>query len=64
MTIRLGYQMPNFSYGTPVADLFPTVIRQVREAEEAGFDTAFVITSTSCRASGHRTSRCWRHTPR
>ncbi|BAH50468.1 putative oxidoreductase [Rhodococcus opacus B4] len=43
MTIRLGYQMPNFSYSTPVADLFPTVIAQAREAESAGFDTAFVM---------------------
>ena len=43
MTIRLGYQIPNFSYRTPVADLFPAVIRQVREAEEAGFDAAFVM---------------------
>lgn len=43
MSIRLGYQIPNFSYGTPVADLFPSVIRQVREAEDAGFDAAFVM---------------------
>lgn len=35
--------MPNFSYSTPVADLFPTVIAQAREAESAGFDTAFVM---------------------
>ncbi|MDV7354912.1 LLM class F420-dependent oxidoreductase [Rhodococcus oxybenzonivorans] len=43
MTIRLGYQMPNFSYSDSVADLFPTVIAQAREAESAGFDTAFVM---------------------
>ncbi|MFD4367189.1 LLM class F420-dependent oxidoreductase [Rhodococcus sp. NPDC058521] len=43
MTIRLGYQMPNFSYSNSVADLFPTVIAQAREAESAGFDTAFVM---------------------
>ncbi|WP_345343617.1 LLM class F420-dependent oxidoreductase [Rhodococcus olei] len=43
MSIRLGYQMPNFSYGTPVRDLFPTVVAQAREAEAAGFDTAFVM---------------------
>jgi F420-dependent oxidoreductase-like protein len=43
VTIRLGYQIPNFSYGTPVADLFPTVIAQAREAESAGFDTVFVM---------------------
>ncbi|GAA4476678.1 LLM class F420-dependent oxidoreductase [Rhodococcus olei] len=35
--------MPNFSYGTPVRDLFPTVVAQAREAEAAGFDTAFVM---------------------
>ncbi|MBF7735024.1 LLM class F420-dependent oxidoreductase [Rhodococcus erythropolis] len=43
MSTRLGYQMPNFSYGGPVKDLFPTVIAQAREAEAAGFDTAFVM---------------------
>ncbi|MGW5074946.1 LLM class F420-dependent oxidoreductase [Rhodococcus sp. NPDC004095] len=43
MSIRLGYQMPNFSYGTPVRELFPTVVAQAREAEAAGFDTAFVM---------------------
>ena len=43
MTIRLGLQIPNFSYGTPVAELFPTVIAQAREAEAAGFDAVFVM---------------------
>lgn len=43
MSIRLGYQIPNFSYGTPVAELFPTVVRQAREAEDAGFDAVFVM---------------------
>lgn len=43
MTIRLGYQIPNFSYGTGVAELFPTVIAQAREAEAAGFDSVFVM---------------------
>ncbi len=43
MTIRLGYQMPNFSYSGSVAELFPKVIAQAREAEAAGFDTAFVM---------------------
>lgn len=43
VTIRLGYQMPNFSYGQPVRDLFPTVLAQTREAEAAGFDTVFVM---------------------
>jgi F420-dependent oxidoreductase-like protein len=43
VSIRLGYQMPNFSYSGPVAELFPTVIAQAREAESAGFDAAFVM---------------------
>ena len=43
MTIRLGLQIPNFSYGTGVADLFPTVLAQAREAEAAGFDAVFVM---------------------
>ena len=43
MTIRLGFQIPNFSYGTSVAELFPTVIAQAREAQAAGFDSVFVM---------------------
>ena len=43
MTIRLGLQIPNFSYGTGVEKLFPTVIAQAREAESAGFDAVFVM---------------------
>lgn len=43
MTIRLGYQIPNFSYGTGVAEMFPTVIAQAQEAEAAGFDSVFVM---------------------
>ena len=43
MTIRLGYQIPNFSYGTGVSELFPTVLRQAHEAEEGGFDSIFVM---------------------
>ncbi|NKS38396.1 LLM class F420-dependent oxidoreductase [Prescottella equi] len=43
MGIRLGYQIPNFNYSTPVRDLFPTVITQAREAEAAGFDAVFVM---------------------
>ena len=43
MTIRLGLQIPNFSYGTPVAELFPAVKAQAREAEAAGFDTVLVM---------------------
>jgi F420-dependent oxidoreductase-like protein len=43
VTIRLGLQIPNFSYGTPVAELFPAVIAQAHEAEAAGFDTVLVM---------------------
>ena len=44
MTIRLGYQIPNFTYpGTPVERLFDTVVAQAREAEAAGFDTVLVM---------------------
>jgi F420-dependent oxidoreductase-like protein len=43
VTIRLGLQIPNFSYGTGVAELFPTVIAQAQEADAAGFDAVFVM---------------------
>jgi F420-dependent oxidoreductase-like protein len=44
MTIRLGYQIPNFSYpGVPVESLFDTVAAQAREAEAAGFDTVLLM---------------------
>lgn len=43
MTIRLGLQIPNFSYGTGVEALFPTVIAQAQEAEAAGYDSVFVM---------------------
>jgi F420-dependent oxidoreductase-like protein len=43
VSIRLGYQIPNFTYGTPVAELFPTVVQQARDAEDAGFDAVFVM---------------------
>jgi F420-dependent oxidoreductase-like protein len=43
VTIRLGLQIPNFSYGTDVAELYPTVIAQAQEAEAAGFDSVFVM---------------------
>lgn len=43
MTIRLGLQIPNFSYGTGVNELFPTVIAQAKEAESAGYDSVFVM---------------------
>ncbi len=43
VTIRLGLQIPNFSYGTGVAELFPTVIAQAQEADAAGYDSVFVM---------------------
>jgi F420-dependent oxidoreductase-like protein len=43
VAIKLGLQIPNFSYGTGVEELFPTVIAQAQEAEAAGFDTVFVM---------------------
>ncbi|STZ62217.1 LLM class F420-dependent oxidoreductase [Mycolicibacterium tokaiense] len=43
MTIRLGLQIPNFSYDRPVTELFPAVQAQAREAEAAGFDTVLVM---------------------
>lgn len=47
MTIRLGLQINNFSYGASghagVADLFPTVIAQAKEADGAGFDSVFLM---------------------
>jgi F420-dependent oxidoreductase-like protein len=43
VTIRLGLQIPNFSYGTGVEQLFPTVIDQAQEAEAAGFDSVFLM---------------------
>ncbi|MFI7586247.1 LLM class F420-dependent oxidoreductase [Spongisporangium articulatum] len=44
MTIKLGYQIPNFSYpdGDP-ATIFPTVVAQAQEAEASGFDTVLVM---------------------
>jgi F420-dependent oxidoreductase-like protein len=44
MTIRLGYQIPNFTYpDIPVERLFDTVVAQAREAESSGFDTVLVM---------------------
>ncbi|BBH67749.1 putative luciferase-like oxidoreductase [Actinoplanes sp. OR16] len=43
MTIRLGYQIPNFTYPGPVEKTFDTVAAQAREAEAAGFDTVLVM---------------------
>jgi F420-dependent oxidoreductase-like protein len=43
VSFQLGYQIPNFSYGTGVEELFPTVIAQAREAEAAGYDSVFLM---------------------
>ncbi|KZS61871.1 LLM class F420-dependent oxidoreductase [Mycobacterium kansasii] len=43
MAVRLGFQIPNFSYGTGVEKLFPSVIAQAREAEAAGYDSLFLM---------------------
>ncbi|MGB8382413.1 MAG: LLM class F420-dependent oxidoreductase [Dermatophilaceae bacterium] len=44
MTIRLGYQIPNYTYpNSPVEQLFDTVVAQAREAEASGFDTVLVM---------------------
>jgi F420-dependent oxidoreductase-like protein len=44
VTIKLGYQIPNFTYPDPSVDqLFPTVVAQAREAEASGFDTVLVM---------------------
>jgi F420-dependent oxidoreductase-like protein len=43
VTLRLGLQIPNFSYGLPVSELFPAVTAQAQEAEAAGFDTVLVM---------------------
>jgi F420-dependent oxidoreductase-like protein len=43
VTIKLGLQIANFSYGTGVAELYPTVIAQAQEADSAGFDSVFVM---------------------
>jgi F420-dependent oxidoreductase-like protein len=44
VTIRLGYQIPNFTYpDVPVEQTFDTVVAQAREAEGAGFDTVLLM---------------------
>lgn len=43
MTIKLGYQIPNFTYPGPVDTLFDTVLAQAKEAEASGFDTVLVM---------------------
>ncbi|UQE76196.1 LLM class F420-dependent oxidoreductase [Gordonia sp. PP30] len=48
--IRLGYQIPNFTYPDPLhgvrgpdSDIFPSVLAQARDAQDSGFDTVFVM---------------------
>jgi len=43
VSIRLGLQINNFSYGTGVSDLFPTVVAQAKEADSSGFDSVFLM---------------------
>lgn len=43
MTIKLGYQIPKFSDDNGVERLFPTVLTQAQEADDAGFDAVFVM---------------------
>jgi F420-dependent oxidoreductase-like protein len=43
VTIRLGLQINNFTYGSAVNELFPTVVKQAQEADAAGFDSVFVM---------------------
>jgi F420-dependent oxidoreductase-like protein len=43
MTVKLGYQIPSFTYPGTVKDIFPQVVAQAKEAEAAGFDTVFVM---------------------
>ncbi|GAB3031962.1 LLM class F420-dependent oxidoreductase [Mycobacterium bourgelatii] len=43
MAIKLGFQIPKFSYGTGVEKMFPSVVAQAKEAEEAGYDALFVM---------------------
>jgi F420-dependent oxidoreductase-like protein len=41
---RLGYQIPNFTYdGVGPAELFDVVAAQAKAADQAGFDTVFVM---------------------
>jgi F420-dependent oxidoreductase-like protein len=44
VTIRLGYQIPNFTYPDTGPDkLFDTVVAQAQEAEATGYDTVLVM---------------------
>ena len=41
--LRLGLQIPNFSYGAPTSALYPAVVAQAQEAESAGFDAVLLM---------------------
>lgn len=41
--LRLGLQIPNFSYGGSVSELYPAVLAQAQEAEAAGFDAVLLM---------------------
>jgi len=43
VAIKLGFQIPKFSFGTGIEKLFPSVIAQAQEAEAAGYDSLFVM---------------------
>jgi F420-dependent oxidoreductase-like protein len=43
MAVRLGLTIPRFSDHGGVGQLFPAVVEQAREAENAGFDAVFVM---------------------
>jgi F420-dependent oxidoreductase-like protein len=43
VSVKLGYQIPNFSYGGSAAEIFPAVLAQAQNAEAAGFDSVFVM---------------------
>jgi len=38
-----GYQLPNFSYGTPDSEMFDGAVARVRAAESAGFESVWVM---------------------
>jgi F420-dependent oxidoreductase-like protein len=40
---NFGFQLPNFSYGTPDAQLFDGALARVRAAEASGFDSVWVM---------------------
>ncbi len=40
---RLGYQIPNFTYPMPDAEVFGNVVAQAKAAEDAGFDRVLVM---------------------